>query len=963
MTINGLRLSTRAFVVSHGIAVLLFTSLATVFLSDVLLSNKSLAAFDIILRQPNWNREFPIQGVRQAILLDSPTAHYPQRMVDWSAVKQGRNATYNPYIYSGMPWSPQGVGAFLTSIPQLITDVPNAIDWSIWIRLILAGVFMYLLLVELGLSRTTSIFGGIVWTYNLHQIVWMQFPQHLATQLWIPLLFLANVLVLKSRFRREYVVALLVVNVLFFTSGYTQIVLYTYIAVGIFNTLYLVLLGPSLIGTKLKQWVSIHLIYLGGVLFYVIGIYSEMQFINEGLRGIQDFRGRVGAGEFDWFAITAFVKSLFPAIEEIKRFYTPDYYGGIWHGSYRDPFHGNIVESSAYVGVLAVVFVIAGFLSLTQPTRRRTCAVFVVLMAIFFSLYHRNPIAISILKLIPLADKGSYGRFITLVIFFACIVAAFGLQWVVDRCKGARPAALWGAVGLFVAIPLIARAIDTEFMLAALRYPLIVVAIFSLTTFFIMRYARNARVIPLVAIAMTIADLFYSTFSFNTRMDNELIFPANNPIRYLLNDPEPYRVAVIAKQPLYRSNLLSYFQIPTIEGYSTVLPNRYAQFIDAVFKSYHITANGMLFLFDPNVKALRLLNVKYILSDEDLSQEGLEKVLTSNEHYIYRVRNWLPRAYCASDIIVQSDERQVLAKIRDHVEQLPRPAVLSQQLGTAEGGSCEIQSLAAYTQGTSFTVRASAPRLIVLPYSFSERWHAKINGRSVPLLRANAAFMALSVPAGESEVTVVYQNSLETIGALVLIIGAFVLLVLIARARPSNLTHAALGIVAVVVILKSSLSLPGVRNEQIPERSPLPAPLTVDWMGEVRDEKVKPSERLSRSKSITMDLEVPARGLTKLGFLAATYLRPQLAYDIWVTIYDESGRQLARQTVAGSRILDNNWFFVDIPTVTTPARNLKVAVSSEDFDPDSPLSLWLDKSGRLCVTAFYDYALVEPSNL
>ena len=68
-------------------------------------------------------------------------------------------------------------------------DVPNALDWSTWFRLSLAGILMYACLVLLGIRPAIAFLAGIAWAYNTHQLVWLLFPQHLATQLWIPLIF------------------------------------------------------------------------------------------------------------------------------------------------------------------------------------------------------------------------------------------------------------------------------------------------------------------------------------------------------------------------------------------------------------------------------------------------------------------------------------------------------------------------------------------------------------------------------------------------------------------------------------------------------------------------------------------------------------------------------------------------------------------------------------------------------
>ena len=946
----------------HGIPLLMFIGLATAFLWEVLFADKSLAAFDIILSQPNWYGEYPIHGVHQGILLDSPTAHYPQRLHDWSAVRQGINATYNPYIFTGMPWSPQGVGAFLTSFPQLFLDVPDALDWSTWIRLILAGFFMYLFLIELGLGRAVSTFGGLVWAYNLHQIVWLQFPQHLATQLWIPMLFLANLWILQRGLCREYVLALILVNVLFFTSGYTQIVLYTYITVGLFNTLYLSFLAKDPVSDRAKRWCLIHLVYIGAALFYAAGVYSEMRFINEGLRGVQEFRGRIAELGLDWGLVAAFVKSLFPAIEEIKRFYTPDYYGGIWEGAYRDPYHGNIVESGAYIGALTVVFVLAAVLGLRNTLHRGAIILFMVLLGASFSAYHQNGLTISLLKLIPLADKGSYGRFVTLIVFFGCVLAAFGLQEIGERwTKSAR--LLWlGAVGSFLIVPVLGWAVDPALELTALVHPFLVIGIFIVTVLMLVLPTRKQWMLPVAVIALTAGDLFYATYGFNTRMSNDRIFPPNNVIRFLLNDSTPYRVAVLSEQPLYRSNLLSYYRIPTIEGYSTVLPNRYAKFIAASFDRYHITHNGMLFLFEPNIRTLRLMNTKYILSDRRFREPGLEQVLESNEHYVYRIRDWLPRAYCASDIIVNAGNDAVYEKLRGAIAHFDRPALIGDTLGVAAGGECDVQNVEAFVHGVSFRVDAPGARLVVLPYAFVDGWRAWVGDEPVTVVPVNGAFLGIAVPEGVSTVTVRYRNTVDAVGATILIAGAVGLILLLLTVPAAHFGLTVMIAVAVIVLGKSTLSFSWLMHKDIPERSPLAQPLTVDYIGVDRAQSVRPSAKVGPEQPITAPLGVPANGLTKLGFKAATYLQAYLPYDLMVVLRDASGRELARRRVAGEQIIDNGWFFLDIPTLEVPAGTEITAIISAVSTPKQPFSLWLDDTGRPNIRAFYEHGPVREPN-
>lgn len=366
----------------HKLAFAVFTVLATVFLWDVLFLDYSLGAFDIILNQPSWKGEFSFTGIHQPILSDSPTAHYPQRELNWGHVTQFSNAELNPYMFTGMPWSPQGVGAFITSLPQLFLDLKNAIDWSTWLRLICAGFFMYLLLVELGLSRLAGVFAGVLWTYSLHQVVWLEFPQHLATQLWIPLIFLFNIRVLRESLTAASAVALMLVNILFFTSGYLQIVLYTYVTVGLFNTLYVLThLGNGNAARDLRRWTAVHTVYVGAVLVCAVGLFAEAQSISEGLRGAQEWRGTVSAPGLSIASLGGLFLDFFPRFNEATQVLTPDYYGGIWEGRYRFE-HGNIVETGRYFGILGLLFAITALFTAWRTEHARTVAAFVAVMAV-----------------------------------------------------------------------------------------------------------------------------------------------------------------------------------------------------------------------------------------------------------------------------------------------------------------------------------------------------------------------------------------------------------------------------------------------------------------------------------------------------------------------------------------------------------------------------------------------------
>ena len=275
-------------------ALIIFPLLAALFLNDVLFSNKSLSAFDIQLSQTSFNTEFSFKGVHAPVLNDSPYAHYPERKLNWELFRQGNNFEFSPYIFTGVNYTGRKTGAFITSLPQLVLDIPNAMDWSTWFRMTLAGFFMYLLMLSLGINRAGAILAGVLWTYNLHQIVWLEFPQHLATQLWMPLLLMLNIQLIKCKdaLPINLILGLILANLLFYTSGYTQIVLYFYFFTGLFNTLYIAFDQSISFKQRLKKWILVNGVYLVATSILVADILSELYGIKTGLRGSQEFRTR-----------------------------------------------------------------------------------------------------------------------------------------------------------------------------------------------------------------------------------------------------------------------------------------------------------------------------------------------------------------------------------------------------------------------------------------------------------------------------------------------------------------------------------------------------------------------------------------------------------------------------------------------------------------------------------------------
>jgi hypothetical protein len=68
-------------------------------------------------------------------------------------------------------------------------------------------------------------------------------------------------------------------------------------------------------------------------------------------------------------------------------------------------------------------------------------------------------------------------------------------------------------------------------------------------------------------------------------------------------------------------------------------------------------------------------------------------------------------------------------------------------------------------------VQAAEPSLVVLSQSYFHLWRAEVDGRRVPLLRANVAFQAVQVPAGGHHLRLVYRDPNLWTGAAISLVS------------------------------------------------------------------------------------------------------------------------------------------------------------------------------------------------
>lgn len=163
----------------------------------------------------------------------------------------------------------------------------------------------------------------------------------------------------------------------------------------------------------------------------------------------------------------------------------------------------------------------------------------------------------------------------------------------------------------------------------------------------------------------------------------------------------------------------------------------------------------------------RLLNVRYLLwPDLQMGSSPQGSVFSRTQlpdgrtYETVFVEPGLPRARLVGSAVVKSDDEAMpymLSPEFDPAAEVvlaePPPVDLP---GAPVAG--EVDWVERGPDRMRLAVRSSAPALLAIADNWYPAWHARVNGRDAPVLRAYHTLRAVPVPAGESEVELWYRS-------------------------------------------------------------------------------------------------------------------------------------------------------------------------------------------------------------
>ncbi len=750
-----------------------------------------------------------------------------------------------PHIFGGMPYSANtahGDTFFPTALLRLIFPVDVGMALGFLVFTALAGIFAFIFLRAVRLSWAAAFVGGAAYMFS-GQVMSMASPGHDGKLFVSALLPLALAFLYRATAHRDWrqYVYFGVTAGFSLLSPHFQMTYYLLMAAGFFWA-FMVFFSDEKAGAA--PWWRSALLFGGGL---AIGV---------GIAAIQlapfahylpfSPRGVAGSTSTGWeYAIgwsmppEEIVNSVWPAFSGML-----DNYWG------RNQFKLH----SEYFGAGAVLLALLSF-RLTSHRRMSWFFIFLAAYGTLFAFGGFTPFYHIPYNVLPLI-KGTraVSMIYTLTSFSIAVLAAFGTQWLASRAtvvrvtgKGSRETTLsdraimgvprpvaigvmvMGGFALLAAVgawrPLMESFVSSSrysngacyanitacvdrsypaFIADAFRVLIFGVGVAAMTLVTVRR-RWSSEAWALAVAAIVLIDLYtverrYLRFSPRA----SIALAADEVVQTLQRDSSLFRVLPLHGGYMANNYLMTH-RLRTALGYNGQEIHRY----DELLGGKNVWTTGQ-WRDAANPNLWTLLGVKYVILPESVTAPSIERVagpLRAHEGgpaWVYRVVDAAPYAFLVRDAlkVAQGDE-QVIATVlnprfdprrllllpgdapvgRDSLTQLPSPVELPTTVREERAGRIEVSLPTPPTDSMYLFVAENW-----FPY-----WHATVDGRSAPVVRAQGSMMAVRVPAGARSVVLEYRSDSYATGktiTIITILGVVALIIatsVLARRRTSHL--------------------------------------------------------------------------------------------------------------------------------------------------------------------------------
>ncbi len=723
--------------------------------------------------------------------------------------------------------------------------IPNRDVFEMVIYLVLMSAGAYTLSRRKGMEKFISFIVAFSMSFSTFFIVWLTVGHHtkIITMSIFPFVLLL-IDELMNRFKLLYFVLLIAALWFIFAASHIQMMFYVYLAVAIYYLVYFihkVFHKENLIGL-----IRSGLLFILATLF-AFGIFLDKylplwEYNHYSIRGQPPLTEKVSAQGterqnqknigLDYEYATQW--SFSPG--EILTFFVPSIYGFGWR-NYSGVLTGGetvrintyfgpmpFTDAPNYLGAVVILLAVIGILLNFKENVFVKFLTLLIILSLFISFGKEFPLVYDIFfYYVPYFNRFRVPSMIlSLVMFAVPMLAGFGLSSIVklyradasEKIKNAfRNLAIASGLLFVITIffpnfvselyksifadnqavalvirnnfgfvnqeiynrisPHIYQFIFDNFIKDLRIFLALALLLFGLCYLYLSKILKQ-NVLNFAVALLVIFDLWRIgslTLHYSDREELQSIFNPPDYVQYIKQDTTLYRVLELSSGQPVMSNHLAIYRLQNVFGYHGAKIRAYQDLIEIA---------GIT-----NPFVLKILNAKYVISDNvdtaygNLVFNGTKKVLFN--------KNYLPRAFFVSRYEV-AQPIQILSKMKN-AEFNPMDVVyLEDTLNIRIDQPSQdafVEILEYQIQKIKVKAKATGNNLLFLSDSWYPKWKCFIDGKEVPILKANYVFRAVVVPNGEHEILFVYKDDKFELGSKVSLgINILVLLLLFVSIFP-----------------------------------------------------------------------------------------------------------------------------------------------------------------------------------
>lgn len=693
--------------------------------------------------------------VKNPLATDPVLQTYPWRFIAIGQIKSLNLPYWNPYSFSGQPLAGNIQSAPFSIFNIFFLFMPFNYAWATITILssVLTAVFMFLFLKSQKLegkrlSSWAAILGAITLAFSGFYIAWLEWNTIIVSALWLPLILLSiNKLFEGKKIRWLLVLCFGLTQTVF--AGHAQTALYVYLASFAYSI-------ASYLRNKNRQVLFLTILaYFVSTLIVLPQVMPALEFVNNSARSLDQ---GYYPNRQDWFI----------PLQNLLQLVIPDYFGnpttynywGIW----------NYGEFVSFIGIAAAFLVLIALLR----KKVKDYKFFTFLLIVSFLLAIKNPISLLPYKLnIPFISTLQPSRIIFLIDFALCVLSAFGLQIFLNNSQRSKnfKIALLLVVGVFSLLfitatfhsifPQLADINPQEIALRNLILPAFIAIAVLIISIFSHSKSRKFLIVTLIYL-IAIFELYRFSSKFLTFTKQSAIYPRTEIINLLSSEQKPFRVMTTDRRILH-PNVSGVYNIESVDGYDPLYLNSYGQFVSSWQADvYDESSNSFGRIITPNkVKSplVNLLNVKYILTFDELQIPGLIKVAQEGETKLYENKNVMPRIFFVNNVKKVSTQNEFNNLLQPDFILKNATSQDIEFLTEDSQTAVEIISYGDNYIKSKVTTKITKP--LIISNVYDPGWSATIDGQKTPIFKANFIMQSILVPNGEHiiELKYVYNNA------------------------------------------------------------------------------------------------------------------------------------------------------------------------------------------------------------